>query len=264
LYGSEKKYAEGPALKRLAYALLGEVHVPARLRAYHVLRRIRSLGLEEQDGLRMIDAGSGRGDFAVHVARKFKNWSVLGMELDRERLDTALTIRERIGLKNLEFQSGDLLDPALKSEADLITCCDVLEHIEDDDAAMRSLQRCLREDGWLILTFPAVPQRPHLKLVEWREKRLGITWTDIGHVRQGYEAEEIRARLEGMGFRSVECRSTFGFWGTLCFDVFFVLGDSRPNPAVYLLAFPWLMLMAWLDAWFPGRRGSGLLVTAQK
>lgn len=263
-FGSDKRHLPGPFLKRAAYALFGEVHVPGRLRAYHVMARLRELGLTRRRGLKVLDVGCGRGDLSVWLARSFPTWEVRGMEIDPERLAIAKGVAEKLGLPNLSFAYGNILEGGFEESADLIVSCDVLEHIEDDQTALANLFASLGPGGILLLTFPSVPQRKHLWLVARREKRLGITLEDSGHVRQGYEAGETRRRLKGIGFSAVECRPTYGFWGTLCFDVFFVLGDNDPNPAVFLLAFPWLMALAWMDVWFPCETGSGLLVTGER
>ena len=44
------------------------------------------------------------------------------------------------------------------SRFDLITCLDVLEHIEDDRGALRELRRVARPGGVLLITVPAYPR----------------------------------------------------------------------------------------------------------
>lgn len=67
---------------------------------------------------------------------------------------------------NIEYISGDLEDPTamqrvnvmrmgFPSESfDVILCSHVLEHVEDDQLAMRELFRVLRPGGWAILDTP--------------------------------------------------------------------------------------------------------------
>lgn len=263
MFGSEKKYHEPNKLKKFAYALFGEVHVPGRLRAYHVMRAIKSLALDSKKNLRVLDAGCGRGDLVIHYAQKYPDWLVFGVELDTERLAIAKEVKSKLNLNNLDVAYANLLDYHPDEKFDLITCCDVLEHIEDDVSVMKSLKSLLKPGGSLLLTFPSVPQRDHLWLVTWREKKIGFSDEDYGHVRQGYSIPGITATLTELGFKNVNCQYTYGFWGTLCFDIFFVIGDNKPNPLLFLLFFPILMLFAFLDLHFPSRQGSALLVTAR-
>jgi len=79
-------------------------------------------------------------------------------------------LRRRAGLR---YVTGDL-DPAkaelqlditrlpLRDESfDAILCSHVLEHVEDDGAAMRELHRVLAPGGWLIVMVPLDTARAH-------------------------------------------------------------------------------------------------------
>jgi hypothetical protein len=59
-------------------------------------------------------------------------------------------------------------------------------------------------------------------------------------------------------------RRTFGPAGTLMFDLFFVTGDSRPHPLVYLALFPLYMLLALADVFIPARSGAAVMGVARK
>lgn len=264
MLGSEKKYCESNLLKKLAYTFFGEVHVPGRLRAWHVIRKIKETKINKQTSLRVLDAGCGRGDLVVSFANKNKNWHVSGIEINEERLKIAEYLKEKLDLTNLSLMHGSLLDFKSAEAFDLITCCDVLEHIENDEEVIKSLYNSLRTGGMLLMTFPSIPQRKHLGLVAMRENRIGFKNEDYGHVRDGYSIEGIKATLKKIGFSSSECQYTFGFWGTLSFDLFFVIGDNKPNPLLFLLSFPFLLAFAAMDIYFPSKQGSALLVVAKK
>jgi SAM-dependent methyltransferase len=62
--------------------------------------------------------------------------------------------------KGLDAQVGSLPDAlpfAPPTTFNVITLLDVLEHVEDDAAALRSLRRLLATEGRLFLTVPAFP-----------------------------------------------------------------------------------------------------------
>jgi SAM-dependent methyltransferase len=82
-----------------------------------------------------------------------------------------------------------------EEEFDAIGAFDVIEHIADDRAALRSMHRALAPGGGLLLT---VPQHPWL----W-------SWMDeeAHHVRR-YTAPELRTKVEEAGFR-VQRMSSF-------------------------------------------------------
>ena len=263
MYGQEKWICEPNLLKRWAYRLFGEVHVPGRLRAAYIQREMRRLGLTKAS-LRMLDAGSGRGDLAIHMAKRFPAWQVVGLELEPEKVANSRLIAERLGLKNIEFCEGSLETFEAESKFDLIVNADVMEHIQDDRKVIANLCRALRPGGHIILTSPSVPQRKHLRLVAWREKRIGFQPSDYGHVRAGYSREDLDEKFAAVGARVTRSYLTFGFFGTLAFDLFFVIGDNRPHPVLFALMFPFLMVLAELDLAFPSKTGSAILAVASK
>ncbi|MDE0003959.1 MAG: class I SAM-dependent methyltransferase, partial [Rhodospirillaceae bacterium] len=79
----------------------------------------------------------------------------------------------------------------------LIVALDVLEHIDDDLAALRAMHGMLRERGRVILTVPAFQF-----LWSAHDERL--------HHKRRYRAAELVERMEHAGFRIVH-RSYFNF-----------------------------------------------------
>ncbi|HUO04935.1 MAG TPA: class I SAM-dependent methyltransferase [Candidatus Binataceae bacterium] len=262
-FGIEKAIAEPSRMRRNAYRLIGEIHIPGRIRIHHVFRAIKSLDLPDE-GVNMLDAGTGRGDIALHCARWLPKWRVHGVDLEDDRVTRCRTAAAALGLGNASFSRRNLLEIDAKSEYDLITNTDVLEHIEDDRRAISILARALAPGGYLLMTFPSIPQRRHLRLVAWRERRIGFTPADIGHVRPGYSPDQINALAREAGLEPVRTQWTYGPFGNLAHDVFFVLGDSRPNPVVFAAALPFLLTLSFLELRTPIHHGSGLLAIVRK
>jgi SAM-dependent methyltransferase len=102
-----------------------------------------------------------------------------------------------------------------RDEFDAVLALDVVEHIEDDAAALREMALALRPGGVLILT---VPQHPWLwsPLDEWS-----------GHKRR-YRRGELRERLAAAELR-VERLTSFS---ALVLPLL-VLARRRPRPAVF-------------------------------
>jgi hypothetical protein len=109
-----------------------------------------------------------------------------------------------------------------------------------------------------------VPQPRHLPLVRWRERRIGFKPSDYGHVRAGYTLADCRRLIDAAGLDLEVTRTTFGPFGTLMFDLFFVTGDSRPNPLVFAALFPLYLGLSFLDLHFPGRHGAAVLAVGRK
>lgn len=60
------------------------------------------------------------------------------------------------GMLNRHYHviDDDITNSRLSNKFDLITCISVLEHIKNPDDAIRNLFRLLKQNGYLILTFP--------------------------------------------------------------------------------------------------------------
>ena len=74
----------------------------------------------------------------------------------------------------------------------------------------------------------------------------------------------MRRLLVDSGLEVAGIDWTFGFFGTLAFDVFFVTGDSQPNPILYLALLPFYFACAALDVLLPCRAGSAILAAGRK
>ncbi|HNR95311.1 MAG TPA: methyltransferase domain-containing protein, partial [Kiritimatiellia bacterium] len=134
-----------------------------------------------------LDAGCGIGLFTLYAAKRGNN--VLGLSFDRSQLDTAETCRDLLGLQNASFKICDLreLDKSdiKRGSYDQIICCEVIEHILDDQKLIRDLSAFLKPGGMIFLTTPFKGNKGLLgDYISSSE--------DGGHVRWGYTHDEIR------------------------------------------------------------------------
>ena len=90
------------------------------------------------------------------------------------------------------FHRLDIAADSLDEAFDVAVCSEVLEHLEDDCAALRNIRKMARQ---VIITVPGGP--------------LGDSSVAMGHVRH-YTPEELSKKLEDAGFRVRTIRS----WGT--------------------------------------------------
>jgi SAM-dependent methyltransferase len=101
----------------------------------------------------------------------------------------------------LDITAMDLPDASF----DGVICSHVLEHIDDDVAALRELRRVLRPDGWALLNVPHEPGRdttyedPSITSPEGRLEAFG----QDDHVRI-YAREDFTGRVTKAGFSYVD------------------------------------------------------------
>lgn len=108
-------------------------------------RTITRLGLPAP--ARILDAGCGSGRNMVDLA---SHGAIHGIELSDASV--AVARRREIG----EVVQGSVLEmPFADDSFDLAVCLDVIEHLDDDRAALRELRRVLAPGGALLVTVPA-------------------------------------------------------------------------------------------------------------
>jgi SAM-dependent methyltransferase len=96
---------------------------------------------------RILDAGCGSGRNTVEIARR---GTVTGVELSPTSV--ALARERNVG----EVIEGSVLHmPFPPGGFDLAVCLDVVEHLEDDRAALTELRRVVAPGGALLVTVPA-------------------------------------------------------------------------------------------------------------
>lgn len=118
-------------------------------------------------------------------------------------------------MKNVHYVTGNLLyaNAAVTLDAvrlpfrddsfDAVLCCHVLEHIPDDQAAMREFFRVIRPGGWALLQHPVHFHRevtledPGVKTREERKRIFG----QADHVR--IYGRDMTGRLEQAGFNTI-------------------------------------------------------------
>jgi magnesium-protoporphyrin O-methyltransferase len=109
-------------------------------------------------GRRILDAGCGTGAFAVEAARRGAHVTAIDLsptlvQVARERLP------HRLGLGEIHFTVGDMLDPAL-GRFDHVVAMDSLIHYRAEDTVAAISQLAFRVERSILFTF--APRTPLL------------------------------------------------------------------------------------------------------
>lgn len=113
-----------------------------------VLDAIRALDLPQPADV--LDAGCGSGRNLVDLV---PFGTLTGVEPSPQSASVA---RSRELAEVVEAGLEDV--PLPDASFDLVTCLDVIEHIDDDIGALRELRRLTRPGGTLLVTVPAYPR----------------------------------------------------------------------------------------------------------
>jgi SAM-dependent methyltransferase len=140
----------------------------------------RYVGRDPDEKRRVLDVGCGTGGMLGHLSRY---GSAEGVDSDH----AAVSFCRARGLTNVSEASIPPL-PFPDARFDLVTAFDLLEHVDDDAAALAEVCRVLAPGGTLFITVPA----------------FGFLWGNqdrISHHRRRYSASVLREHLTAAGLR---------------------------------------------------------------
>lgn len=169
MFGPRHDYRESLMLRLLLPTMPGPRVLNAGAGAGSMTLRLARLGLRTTS----LDESP---ELCAHLERRLKEQGVPGRHIVR------VGDVSRLGLSDASF--------------DAAVCGEVLEHVDDDHAALVELSRVLRPSGVLVVSVPQDPFR--------------YDWTDFwaGH-RRRYTPEGLRSCLAEAGFEVGDVRS----WG---------------------------------------------------
>ena len=138
--------------------------------------------LRTQGAKRLLDFGCGNGLFLRYLKTRYPSLSLKGY-------DPYIP-------PDGSIHSYSCLEDIPTSCFDLVTACDVIEHIEDDRSAIASICEVIKPQGTFVVTVPAF-------------QYLYSTYdAAVGHYRR-YDAKSLRDLLEQSGFTIL--KSTYFF-----------------------------------------------------
>ena len=174
---------------------------------YTTLRRVEGLRryngflwdlMQPFVGRRVLEVGAGTGLLTRYLSTRER---VLATELDPEYVE--LLRRTFADTPNVEVRALDLAHLAADGvplrSFDTVVCSNVLEHIEDDAAALAAMREVLSPGGRVVLIVPAI------------QALYGSIDRAIHHHRR-YSRDDLTAKLDGAGL-AVEHLSYFNMVG---------------------------------------------------
>jgi SAM-dependent methyltransferase len=146
-----------------------------------------------RDNLKVLDFGAGIGTLAI-LWKEIVGGKVECLEIDADQLSV---------VRNRGFTCYSSLSE-IRTQYDFIYTSNVLEHIEDDDSALRELRLLLNDEGRLGVYVPAF-----MVLFSGLDKA-------VGHYRR-YHKRELTKKIQSAGFEIIECKfvDSIGFFASL-------------------------------------------------
>lgn len=149
---------------------------------------------------RLLDIGSGAGDFPEAIKHYLPNLDVYGVDISRKAINFAKKTYPNINFfvadaAKLPFRSGFF---------DYVSCFDVIEHVEDPDKTVREIGRILKKGG-IFHTF--IPTEGNIFSLQGALIKLGWKAKEVyGAHPHHFNIEKATGFIKNNGFKIKKVR----------------------------------------------------------
>ena len=147
--------------------------------------------------MELLDVGVGDG-YTIRLVKP--DGKVSGVDFDQE------VVEEARG-RGVLAQFGSAYEiPMPDASFDIITCVEVLEHLDSPMKALREVDRVLRQGGYLVVTTPIPNLRWRAIWWLWTKVGPGKKWEKIPHISELHLGDKpsrdggLQAMLRELGF----------------------------------------------------------------
>lgn len=149
----------------------------------------------------VLDIGCGAGTLCLYFANK--GHRVMGMDISDKAVLNAKKSAKAIGIKNVMFESVSFPQKLLGGKYDFIIFTEVIEHIVDDELAIKKIYQLLNPKGRVLISTPSIGAPLHkIGYTKGFDKR-------VGHLRRYSEGQLVNI-LEENNFRVLKTRGVEG------------------------------------------------------
>ena len=241
------------------------------LRSWHVRKELRKWSKTAPINSKILDAGSGFGQYDYFISSIGKKFELLGVDVKTEQIEDCNRFFKSIGRDHkVRFEIADLTQFSKPDLFDLILSVDVMEHILEDVAVFKNCYNSLSSTGRLLVSTPADQGGSDAHHEHDHDDVSGFI---DEHVRDGYNISEIEEKIKSVGFSRVEAAYTYGNAGSAAWrlsmkypiqmlnitKLFFIL-----LPFYYIVTFPFILILNFIDLYKKHKKGTGLIVKAWK
>lgn len=172
---------------------------------------------------KVLFAGCGTGKVVVEESVLWSNAEVLALDLSLPSLAFGRRRAEELGIKNVKFARGDLLElPKLGTFYDYISCSGVLHHMSDPIAGWRALTDVCRPGGVIRICLYSEMARAPVRYAQSLigDGRAGADVTTVKKIRE--ELIKTATAQESPDLRLQEIFSALDMYTTsMCRDLLF-------------------------------------------
>ena len=197
------------------------------------------------NAIKLLDIGCGKG-FFLEYAERFSE--AYGVDISRYAIEKASQ-----GLRSPKLFIQDATRLGFKSGYfDVVTCFDILEHLEEPELTVKECSRLLKERGILVISVPNTHSYGRI----WKKSRW-FGYRDSSHVSL-LSSEKWIELLEANNFDIVD-RFYDGLWDSPYFPVVPALIQHFFFKIAFTILFP---LLGTFDIKLPNKWGENVIVVA--
>ena len=258
-----------PSLRRLFHQSLDLMF----LRSWYVGRELRRLKSSFKPGAKVLDAGTGFGQYSDRISRMYPQVSIAALEIDRAHLYGAKDYFRQVHPKTAILLGDVQILPLAAQSFDVIVSVDVMEHIQEDQQTFHEFSRILKPGGVFLMHTPR--DLSNSEDGRYHDQGLDTTgWTVGEHVRDGYRDEDAVRKLKSAGLNVTRIIHGYGVMGKIGWTLLqrIPLGWLSHGmiwilpTLIYLIAAIPVGMLAMLIDYTIGEhaRGGSLLIIAEK
>lgn len=143
----------------------------------------------------ILDVACGGGLVTKELQKRFKPKKIIGIDISRAMIKRA---KEYDSENLIKWKVGDIFEYNVKEKFDLVTCVDILEHVDDDLGFLKKVG----EMGVSIIIKTPLEDSYFSRLI--RKLRIFDTWADTenryGHIHH-YNEKELISLINRSGFK---------------------------------------------------------------
>lgn len=166
---------------------------------YRILLEIINYYLKSPKNI--LDIGCGAGALGLYLANNGN--TVLGIDISQKAVESANESAKYLGFKKAKFQKMNFPNKVPNKKFDMILFTEVIEHLENDDLALKKIYNLLKPEGIVIISTPSKNAPLHkLGLAKEFDKK-------VGHLRR-YTLEELIKKANKYEFKILETKKVEG------------------------------------------------------
>ncbi len=161
----------------------------------------------------VLNVGCGDGVQAVVYKGNFKK--MVGVDINQQRLDTAKKLARANNINNFETICANVEEIPLEDKFDKTIAIDIIEHVINPGKVLVEIDRLLKDEGYLLMTFPVLHDKWEnffrfvgRKILRRKGKTIRKEGWDPDAHQYDYKLSEWFGLMAKGGFRLVNFRAS--------------------------------------------------------